>query len=120
MAKESAPIKKVIKTETRKSEPLTGASSSINARKRNTNERTNTPKDFTFNMDNIKWILISTGLVFLGYMLMMGGHMPSPDVWDEKIIYSFRRTVIAPIVILSGLGLAIYSIFRNKQPEINS
>ena len=120
MAKESTPIKKVIKTETRKTESPTGAYSSVNSRKRVTNERTNTPSDFTFNMDNIKWILISTGLVILGYFLMMGGRMPSPDVWDDKIIYSFRRTVIAPVFILTGLGLAIYAIFRNKPSEIKS
>lgn len=59
-------------------------------------------------------MMISVGLVILGYILMMGGKMPSKDVWDESIIYSFRRTVLAPVVILGGIGLSIYSIFRHK------
>lgn len=52
------------------------------------------------------------GLVILGMILMLGGSMPSPDVWDDSIIYSFRRTVLAPIVILAGLGVEIYAIFK--------
>ena len=47
-------------------------------------------------------------------LLMSGGSMPSPDVWDEDIIYSTRRTLIAPIVILIGLGLQVYAIFAKK------
>ncbi|MBK8504881.1 MAG: DUF3098 domain-containing protein [Saprospiraceae bacterium] len=52
------------------------------------------------------------GLIFLGMLLMLGGSMPSPDVWDDSIIYSFRRTVLAPIVILAGLVVEIYAIFK--------
>lgn len=51
-------------------------------------------------------------LVALGLALMAGGSMPSPDVWDESIIYSARRTVLAPIVILAGIGLEIFAIFK--------
>ena len=49
---------------------------------------------------------------------MTGGHNPR-NVFDEKVIYSFRHLVIAPIVILGGLGLSIYAIFRNK-PDTSS
>ncbi|MBP6183829.1 MAG: DUF3098 domain-containing protein [Saprospiraceae bacterium] len=51
-------------------------------------------------------------LIALGLILMSGGAMPSPDVWDESIIYSTRRTILAPIVMLAGLGLEIYAIFK--------
>lgn len=114
MAKQPTPAKKLIKTETKKNDMPSGPASSIAARRKVSTNLTNTPTEFTFSPDNIKWILISVGLVILGYVLMTGGKMPSKDVWDEKIIYSFRRTVLAPVVILSGLILAIYSIFRNK------
>jgi len=114
MAKESASNKKVIKTETKKADNLVGASSSINTRKKVNTGLTNTPKEFTFTKDNLKWMVISVGVTILGYVLMLGGKMPNNDTWDESIIYSFTRTVLSPIVILSGLGLAVYSIFRNK------
>ncbi|HNR08934.1 MAG TPA: DUF3098 domain-containing protein [Saprospiraceae bacterium] len=114
MSKQTNPAKKIIKTETKKPEVFSGPSTPIAARRKTTTSLTNTPVEFTFNKDNIRWLLISVGLVILGYALMMGGRMPSNEVWDEKLIYSFRRTVISPIVILGGLVLAIYAIFRNK------
>jgi hypothetical protein len=43
---------------------------------------------------------------------MSGGNMPSPDVWDETIIYSPVRMVIAPIFILAGLIIEVFAIFR--------
>ncbi len=51
-------------------------------------------------------------LIALGLVLMAGGAMPSPDVWDESLIYSPRRTILAPLVMLAGLGLEIYAIFK--------
>jgi hypothetical protein len=54
---------------------------------------------------------IGAGLILIGLLLMSGGSMPSPDVWDEGIIYGFRRTVLAPFFILAGLSLEIYAIF---------
>ena len=51
-------------------------------------------------------------LMLIGFVFMAGGSMPSPDVWDESIIYGFRRTVLAPILILGGLVVQIYAIFK--------
>ncbi len=56
-------------------------------------------------------------LIALGLLLMSGGAMPSPDVWDESIIYSFRRTVLAPLVIVLGLILEIVAIFFPSKKE---
>ncbi|MEP7320997.1 MAG: DUF3098 domain-containing protein [Saprospiraceae bacterium] len=120
MAKESTPNKKVIKTEPRKTDTPSGASMPLPGRKKVITRMTNTPTDFTFNRENIKWMLISVGIVSFGYILMMGGKMPSNNVWDEKIIYSFTRTVLAPVVILAGLGLSIYAIFLNKPSSENN
>jgi len=39
---------------------------------------------------------IGFGIILLGLALMTGGGMPNPEVWDENIIYGFRRTVLAP------------------------
>jgi hypothetical protein len=51
-------------------------------------------------------------LIALGFILMAGGNMPSPEVWDESLIYSPRRTVLAPMLILAGLIVEIVAIFR--------
>jgi hypothetical protein len=68
--------------------------------------------NLTFNKQNYIYMGVGIVLIFLGMLLMSGGHMPSGDVWDESIIYGARSTVIAPILILSGLVLEIYAIFK--------
>ncbi|MCB0646059.1 MAG: DUF3098 domain-containing protein [Saprospiraceae bacterium] len=70
--------------------------------------------DMLFGRRNYMWVLGGIGLMVLGFALMAGGHMPSPDVWDPDLIYSFRRTVLAPIFILAGLGLQVVAIFSRK------
>ena len=69
----------------------------------------------TFGKRNYYFMLGGLALIFLGLILMSGGHMPSPDVWDESLIYSTRRILIAPILILAGLALQIVAIFTKKQ-----
>lgn len=73
---------------------------------------TSTQRELTFNRDTYIWMGVGFVLVLIGMMLMSGGHMPSADVWEEDIIYSFRRTVLAPIVILAGLVVEVYAIFK--------
>lgn len=64
-----------------------------------------------FGKKNFLFIFIGMACMALGMLLMSGGSMPSPDVWDESIIYGFRRITLAPIMILLGLGFVLYSIF---------
>ena len=65
-----------------------------------------------FGKENYKWIGIGLALIFGGMLLMIGGFNEDPSVWDESAIYGFRRTVLAPIVILAGLAVEIYAIFK--------
>lgn len=65
-----------------------------------------------FGKENYKWLLLGIALVALGLILMLGGFNENPNIWDESKIYGFRRTVLAPAVILSGLLVNIYALFR--------
>jgi hypothetical protein len=69
-------------------------------------------EELIFSKTNYKWMGIGLGLILLGMLLMAGGAMPNADTWDPNIIYSARRTVLAPIFILSGLVVQIYAIFK--------
>lgn len=68
-------------------------------------------EDMIFGKQN--YILMGAGLllVIIGFMLMSGGAQPD-DAWNPDEIYSFRRTVLAPIVILAGLAIEVFAIFK--------
>ena len=68
--------------------------------------------ELIFNWNNYKFMILGIALVILGLFLMAGGHMPDKNTWDPDLIYSFRRTVLAPIVIILGLLVEIYAIFK--------
>lgn len=65
-----------------------------------------------FEKANLQVFGIGLALIVLGFVLMSGGRMTDPNVWDESVIYSFRRITLAPFVVLCGLGTVIYSIFK--------
>ncbi len=66
-----------------------------------------------FGKTNFLWMGIGAALILVGLMLMMGGQQPSRDTWDDNVIYSFRIVTLAPIVILTGLVVEIYAIFKD-------
>jgi hypothetical protein len=69
-------------------------------------------EELIFNKNNYMWMGIGLASIFIGMLLMMGGAMKDPNVWDPSVIYSTTRTVIAPIFILAGLGIQVYAIFK--------
>lgn len=70
------------------------------------------PVEMLFKRKNFYFVFGGLALIVMGFILMSGGAMPSPDVWDESLIYSPRRTILAPIVILGGLVMVLISIFK--------
>jgi len=68
--------------------------------------------DLLFNKTTYMYILGGIGLMVIGFFLMSGGHNTDPNVFDENVIYSTRRTLIAPIFILAGLIVQIFAIFK--------
>ncbi len=47
--------------------------------------------------------------------LMAGGKSADPNVFKENEVYGVRRITIAPIVILLGLGIEVFAIFRKPR-----
>lgn len=69
---------------------------------------------FVFGKENYKFLFIGLALIFLGFILMIGGGSDSPDEFNEGI-FNFRRLTLAPILILAGFAVEIYAIMkRNK------
>lgn len=70
------------------------------------------PTEMLYGRKHYILILIGIGLMAIGYIAMSGGGMPDSNTWDEDLIYGFRRTVLAPVLILAGLGVEIYAVFK--------
>ncbi len=80
----------------------------------NRKSNTRSQPDFPLLLDrkNYKIIAIGCGIIALGLIFMLGGAMKDPNVWDESVIYSFRRITLAPVFILAGLAVVGYAIFK--------
>ncbi len=67
----------------------------------------NTPSnEMVFGKENFGLIALSLGIVIIGFFLMSG---------TNGDIYDFRRTTLAPAVVILGFGLGIYAIFFRKK-----
>ncbi|MDA0685728.1 MAG: DUF3098 domain-containing protein [Bacteroidetes bacterium] len=63
-------------------------------------------KETVFTKKNYMLTGIALAVVVIGFVLMTG---------TEGDIYDFRRTTLAPIVVLAGFGLGIYAIFHKDK-----
>jgi hypothetical protein len=72
----------------------------------------NSDGEMLYQKRHFMTILLGIGLMTVGYIAMSGGSMPDSNTWDESLIYGWRRTVLAPILILAGLGVEVYAVFK--------
>jgi len=72
-------------------------------------------QNFALAPENYKFIAIGFGIVVLGFLLMLGGRTPDPNIFDEKVLFSFRRITLAPIVVLAGFIFIIWAIMKKPK-----
>ncbi|PYF74492.1 DUF3098 domain-containing protein [Pedobacter nutrimenti] len=58
--------------------------------------------EMVFTKKNYQLLLISIAIVVLGFLLMMG----------DTDIYDFRKTLLAPMVVLFGFAFGIYAVLK--------
>ena len=80
-------------------------------------EKASTVKKATslFDKENKLWMLGGIATMIIGFLLMAGGRSEDPNVFNVNEVYSTTRITVAPILILAGLVILIFSIFR--QPK---
>lgn len=61
-----------------------------------------TKSELVFTKKNYQLLLISIAIVALGFILMIG----TTDIYD------FRKTTLAPMVVLFGFGFGVYAILK--------
>ncbi|MBN8672623.1 MAG: DUF3098 domain-containing protein [Chitinophagales bacterium] len=72
-----------------------------------------TPSMFT--KENYLWMLVGIVVIAIGMFLMSGGKSTDPAVFNEKEVYSSTRITVAPILILAGLVIEIFAIFKKPK-----
>lgn len=70
------------------------------------------PQPLIFGPETYKWLGGGFLLIVVGFLFMLGGRGDDPTVFDEGVIYSFWKITFAPIVILAGLAVTTYAIFK--------
>ena len=68
-----------------------------------------------FGKENYKWMLLGLVTMAIGFFLMAGGKSSSPDVFNDKDVYSFTRITLAPILIIAGLLIEIFAIMKKPK-----
>lgn len=105
------PKKKVVVSQKKKVSPTTS--------RRGTNNRGDAKKaPLIFGKQNYIYMATGVGLIFFGLLLMTGGGMDDPNEWDPNVVYNWRRTILAPMFILAGLGMEVYAIFKDNDPVV--
>lgn len=60
-------------------------------------------------------MLFGVVAIAVGMLLMAGGKSNDPATFDYTKVYSFTRITIAPILIIAGLVIEIYAIFKKQK-----
>ena len=71
---------------------------------------------FAIPYKNLIYVLIGLAFMIIGYVLMSGGGTTDPNIFPKEEMFSFRRIVLAPVLILLGFGVEIFAImYKPKQ-----
>ncbi|MBP9986716.1 MAG: DUF3098 domain-containing protein [Bacteroidales bacterium] len=72
--------------------------------------------NFSVSRRGVRNILIGLIMMIAGFILMMGGGSADLNVFNPQM-FSFARTVVAPIVILLGITVIIIGIMKKPKEE---
>ncbi len=72
-------------------------------------------KDYLFNKRRYRFLVLSIFIIGIGFVLMSGGESTDPNIFNNEI-YNFRRIRLAPLMVVSGFILCIFSIlYKDKK-----
>ena len=74
-------------------------------------------KHFGFQPENYKILLIGLAINVIGFLLMIGGGSEDPNKFDGEALFSTVRITIAPIFILVGYGVILFSIMKKPKHQ---
>ena len=60
---------------------------------------------------NLKLMIIGLLVLILGFILLSGGRVTDPNVFNYDM-FDFRRLVLSPVVMVAGIVIIIVSIIK--------
>ncbi|MFW5644455.1 MAG: DUF3098 domain-containing protein [Bacteroidota bacterium] len=72
---------------------------------------------FPLTKENYILLSIGFGIIIIGFILMIGGGSDDPNVFNEKELFSFRRTTLAPLLVFFGFIFEIWAIMKKPKEE---
>ncbi len=71
---------------------------------------------FALGRENYNLMAIGFAIIVIGFILMIGGKSNDPNVFNPEI-FSFRRIVLAPMLLLFGFMFEIYAIMKKPKED---
>jgi hypothetical protein len=71
---------------------------------------------FLFERSNYVLMLAGLALIVLGFVLMSGGGSEDPNVYNPEL-FSARRIVVAPFLVVVGFAVEVWAIMRKPKAE---
>ena len=71
-------------------------------------------KNFLFNKNRYKLLVLSILVIGIGFLLMSGGASDDPEIFSNEI-YNFRRIRLAPLIVITGFTLCIFTILKKSK-----
>jgi len=68
-----------------------------------------------FEKQNLWLMLLGIAVIAVGMLLMVGGRSNDPNSFNYDEVYSTLRVSVAPLLIIIGLGIEIYAIFKKPK-----
>jgi len=70
---------------------------------------------FAFNAKNYKLLFIGLAVNILGFLLMIGGAAENLNDFNKEELFGHRRITIAPMLIVLGYIIIMYSIMKKQK-----
>jgi hypothetical protein len=71
--------------------------------------------EFALGKENYIYLAIGFAIIVIGFILMSGGGSKDPNVFNGEQLFSFRRIVLAPVVVLFGFVFEIWAIMKKPK-----
>jgi hypothetical protein len=71
--------------------------------------------EFALGNENYIYLAIGFVIIIIGFLLMVGGGSKDPKVFNGDELFSFRRIILAPVVVLFGFIFEIWAIMKKPK-----